>query len=140
MPGSTSARAGALADMTESPIAVMSRPRTARWADERAGAADRAACAREAAPTRSPVTICFSIPDACGGAVNMPQPAIPVPAAQDTASTAAARPARLFIRSMALLWLIAGFLATPRRVQTRSVMGGQRDQALPGRFGRGQAV
>src|SRR5579872_3426336 len=119
MPGSTSDRAGALADMTESPIAVMSRPGTAAWLDDSAGAPGRVACAREAAPTRSPATICFSIPDACGGAVKIPQPATPIPAAQDTTRTAAARAARLFTRSLALLRLMAVFLATPQPTQTR---------------------
>src|SRR5215469_12821472 len=109
MPGSTSARAMALADMTESPIAVTFRPETgfvagSLAAEPRLGAD---ACARVAAPTRSPVVICFSMPD--GGAVRKtPQPAVtPAPATARTAAAAAV--ACFVVNSLVFLPLTAVF-------------------------------
>jgi hypothetical protein len=86
----------ALADMTESPIAVTFRPGTGCVAGSLAAepwlGAD--ARARVAAPTRSPVMICFSMPDGGGAAWKTPQPAVtpaPAPATARTAAAAASR-------------------------------------------------
>jgi hypothetical protein len=50
------------------------------------------ACARVAAPTRSPVAICFSMPDGGGAAWKTPQPAVtPAPATARTAAAAVSR-------------------------------------------------
>src|SRR5713226_5594553 len=91
MPGSTEARAMALAAMTESPIAMTCRPGTLRWAGDCAGlaagsaTAGRDVCDRVAALTRSPLMICFSMPDGAPGGLRAPHPV--------TASTAAAHSA-----------------------------------------------
>src|SRR5215469_1214002 len=109
MPGSTSASAMALADMTESPIAVTSRPETGCVAGSLAAepwlGVD--ACARVAAPIRSPVMICFSMPDG-GAARKTPQPAVtPAPATARTAAVAAA--ACFVVNSLVFLPLTAVF-------------------------------
>src|ERR1035438_8075928 len=83
MPGSTESSAMAPAAMTESPIAVTSRPATLRREDDRDGSAadpeaGRNACAWVAAPTRSPMMICFSLPDGPEGAWKTLHPAVQV--------------------------------------------------------------
>src|ERR1019366_8470868 len=83
MPGSTESSAMAPAAMTESPIAVTSRPGTLPGADESADLAagpeaGRDACARVAAPARSPMMICFSMPDGAEGAWKTLHPAVQV--------------------------------------------------------------
>src|SRR5215469_11597112 len=110
----------ALADMTESPIAVTFRPETGPVAGSLAAepwlGVD--ACARVAAPTRSPVMICFSMPDGAA-ARKSPQPAVtPAPA---TASTAAAAAAACFVVN-SLVFLPLTALFSPR--------GGKRKRGL----------
>src|ERR1700730_13669370 len=129
MPGSMESRAMALADMTESPIAVTSRPGTGRVGDGLAAGSEPGAFARVAAPTRSPVMICFSIPDDAEGAWKTPHPAVtaPSPAVPATAKTAAAAAAaRLLANSLVFLPLTAIFFAARRQAQTRSCrIGGE---------------
>src|SRR5258708_23539577 len=85
------------AAMTESPIAVTSAPGITRWTAAGAGvAADRIrgwdATARVAAPMRSPLTICLSMPDDAGDEWRAPHPALQV--AASSAAAAEAKQAR----------------------------------------------
>src|SRR5260370_23599779 len=123
MPGSMESRAMALADMTESPIAVTSRPGTGRVGDGLAAGSEPGPCAfvRVAAPTRSPVLICFSMPTDAEGAWKTPHPAVTaavaaVPATARTAAAAAA--ARFLANSLVFLPLTAVLFAARRQTQT----------------------
>src|SRR6266496_5780787 len=83
MPGSTESSAMAPASMTESPIAVTCLPRILHWVSEGDGLAvgpdtGRGTWALVAALTRSPLVICFSMPDAPDGEWKTPYPAVQV--------------------------------------------------------------
>src|ERR1700716_1821764 len=131
MPGSMESRAMALADMTESPIAVTSRPATGWVGDGLAAGSEPGpgAFARVAEPTRSPVMICFSMPDDAEGAWKTPHPAVaaPGPAVPATARTvAAAAAARFLANSLVFLPLTAIFFAARGQAQTPSCrIGGE---------------
>ena len=69
--------------MTESPIAVTCVPTTLHWVGEGEGVAAGPegscdACARVAALSRSPLMICFSMPDGPEGEWKTPYPAVQV--------------------------------------------------------------
>ena len=107
------------AAMTESPIAVTSRPWTARDAAGATGlaagtVASRGAPALVAAPTRSPLTICCSMPLEAAEPepaepaeeLKMPHPAAPAIAAQTAAITLASRLVTIPVTPPSAIFLI----------------------------------
>src|ERR1700735_5848611 len=118
MPGSTESSAMVPAAITESPIAVTCWPGTLRSAESEVLAAGpetgRGACRRGAAPTRSPMVICFCMPAGAAGAGKTPHPAV-----QATVRTAAA--ARFIVNLVFLLLLTALF--SPREGERKRRTG-----------------